>query len=276
MQLVSIRLVAALFAVLNFGPAPALLPGTPCPEVHDAPRCLSAGPKDWSDEERRVMRLTLDRLMTNELVRGIVAGAADNGYHGLQRYKTDTQPDATGAPSVKFGPGFVLYQSKVIGITDAFFALAEVRDGLGGHRVGDVVLVHELIHAFDDRRRSITPEFTALSGWAFDGGRWQYKNRVNFSAYQGVFAETLTLYARGRYEEAWTRDRAFATTLHFPLPRIQSLVTPAESFADILAHLIVDPSARTYLRPAVAEWFERRIYPTLREYASRSPRQLGG
>lgn len=215
------------------------------------------------------MRRALDRLMTNDLVRGIVAGAADNGYRALQRYRTDTQPDATGAPTPKFGPGFVLYSAKVIGITDAFFELADATDRLGGHRIGDVVVLHELIHAFDDRRRSIAHEFTSIAGWVFEEGRWRYRNRVHVSAYHGVFAETLTLYARGRYEDAWARDRAFATALPFPLPRIQSLVTPAESFADILAHLILDPAARNYLRPEVSDWFERRVFPTLREYASR-------
>jgi hypothetical protein len=92
---------------------------------------------------------------------------------------------------------------------------------------------------------------------------------VNFSGYQGVVAETLTLYSRGRYEEAWARDRAFATAMTFPLPTIQSLVNPGESFADILAHLIVDPRAATYLGPGVVEWFEQTVFPDLADKARR-------
>jgi hypothetical protein len=90
------------------------------------------------------------------------------------------------------------------------------------------------------------------------------------SAYNGVFAETVTLYARGRYTDAWTKDRSFATSMSFPLPTIQSLATPGESFADILAHLILDPTATSYLKPSVVEWFQTQVFPALQRDAQRA------
>jgi hypothetical protein len=53
------------------------------------------------------------------------------------------------------------------------------------------------------------------------------------------------------------------------LPTIESLASPGETFADILAHLIVDNGAPTYLKPEVVEWFESQIFPLLREKARR-------
>jgi hypothetical protein len=250
-------------------PALAFLPAARCDEAPDVGQCVTASPKNWTVEERRLIEDSLDRLTAHELVRGILVKALENGYSGVRRYSSDTKKDASGAHVTKFSPGFVLYTSKVVGITDAFFQTAEVRDPRSGYRFGDFILLHELIHAFDDRKESLRPGFTAVTGWQFRNNRWVYTNAVTVSDYNGVFADTLTLYARGRYADAWTRDRSFATSMVFPLPTIQSLATPGESFADILAHLILDPTAASYLKRPVVEWFESQVFPTLRHDASR-------
>lgn len=258
------KLFFLALAVASIAPEFALLPAANCEIAHDARQCQVAGPKDWSENERRVLHETMQRLRAHELVRGILAGAYENGYTGFQRYRTDTRSHPTDGHVAKFGPGFVLFTPKVIGITDAFFAMADVNDPLSGYRVGDLVLLHELIHAFDDRKQSSGAGFASLTGWEFKDGRWEYINRVSVSAYNGVFAETVTLYARGRYAEAWAQDRSFATSLKFPVPTIQSLAAPGESFADLLAHLIIDPKAAEYLTPAVVEWFQVNVFPELR------------
>jgi hypothetical protein len=266
--------IAALIGAALLAPELPMLPPARCAAAADTAHCEAAQPKSWTDDERITMRAAIERLSANELARGIVAGAVANGYRGLHRYVTDTQRHVNGGYETKFGPGFVLYAAKVIGVTDAYFWLAEMRDPRAGYRVADVVLLHELIHAYDDRERSIDREFTALAGWKFENGRWAYQNRVSWSAYNGVYAETLTLYARARYADAWERDRTFATSLAFPLPRIQSLVTPAEAFADILSHLILDPTSRDYLAPSMVEWFERRVFPALRKQGADVPLPL--
>jgi hypothetical protein len=242
----------------------AFAPPAVCAEAPDRHHCEAASPQDWTAAERRIVEDALNRVLAHDLGRAIVERARTNGYRVLHRYRTDVQRNRSGQYESKFGPGFVLYPAKVIGITDAFFELAELRDARGGYRVGDLVLLHELVHAFDDRQRSIDTGFAALTGWKFEDGRWHYTNRVSYSGYSGVYAETLTLYARGRYDEAWSRDREFATSLPNPLPRLQSLVTPAESFADIVAHLILDPTAREYLAPPVVEWVEKHVFAALR------------
>jgi hypothetical protein len=245
----------------------SFLPPLPCGQTPYHEQCRVARPKDWTVEERRHISDALDRLSAHELARGILAGARDNGYEGFQRYSTDTRRNESGEQVAKFSPGFVLFDAKTIGITDAFFEMADVRDPIAAYRLGDFVLLHELIHAFDDRQHSTAAGFTAATGWLQQNGRWAYTNRVSVSDYNGIFAETLTLYARGRYLDAWTRDRGFATTLAVPLPRIQSLATPAEAFADILAHLILDSTARSYLKPSVVAWFESDVFPALRARA---------
>jgi hypothetical protein len=266
---IAVLALSAAVALAGQVPAFSLLPAAVCDEEHDVRQCTVAGPKEWSADERRKIEEAMRRLTAHESVRGILVGVRENGYGGFRRYSTHTEPDETHGRVPTFSPGFVLFRSKVIGITDAFFQTADVTDPLSGYRFGDLILLHELIHAFDDRRASLDGRFTTLTGWAFRNNRWEYNNRVNFSGYKGVVAETLTLYARGQYAEAWARDRAFATTMAFPLPTIQSLVNPGESFADILAHLIVDQRASTYLAPDVVSWFEQKVFPTLADKASR-------
>jgi hypothetical protein len=259
-----------LFLLLAFtavAPGFDLLPAARCESATDRAQCEVARPKQWTDDERRVLGATLDRLMEQRLVRGMLAAIKEKGYTGLQRYTTDTQRSREGTPVAKFGPGFVLFSTRTIGITDAFFELAELRDARGGYRVGDLVLLHELAHAFDDRTWSTRPAFTTITGWRLVDGSWQYAKRVDISEYNSVFAQTLTLYGRGRHAEAWSRDRGFATALPFALPRIQALATPGETFADVLAHLILDPQAATYLPLELTKWFESDVFPVLLDLA---------
>jgi hypothetical protein len=257
-------------AIVNTrAPGFALLPAAKCDEAHDVGHCLVARPKEWSADERLVIQQTMRALTAHELVQGILVGAQENGYTGFRRYSTDTKPDPRYGRAPKFSPGFVLYPSKVIGITDAFFQTADMADPVSGYRFGDLILVHELIHAFDDRRWSTDVGFTSVSGWVFRNDRWEYAHPISVSGYNAAFAESLTLYGRGRYGEARTRDRSFATSLTFPLPTLQSLATPGESFADLLAHLIVDRRAATYLHADVVAWFERNVFPVLLDKARR-------
>jgi hypothetical protein len=249
-------------------PAVTFLPAAKCDEAPDSRQCLVAGPKEWTAAERQRVEESLERLSAHELVRGILIRARENGYAGIRRYATDTKREASGGHVTKFSPGFVLYTSKVVGITDAFFETADVTDPIAGYRFGDFILLHELIHAFDDRKQSVRSGFTAATGWTLKNNRWVYTNPVGISEYNGVFADTLTLYARGRYADAWQRDRSFATRMTFPLPTIQSLATPGESFADILAHLILDRTSATYLKPRVVQWFETQVFPALRHDAT--------
>lgn len=246
-----------------------LLPHTPCEEAADRARCAVASPKPWSEDERRSIGDALQRIAGQELVRGIIVGALDNGYEGLRRYATDTEPAPGSGWEPKFSPGFVLYGAREVAVTDAYFLTADMTDAKSAYRFGDLILIHELAHAFDDRARSIDEGFTSLVGWTFKDGAWAYARRVGWSQYHGVLADTLTLYGRGRYRDAWTRDRAFATSLAYPLPTIQSLVNPAESFADMLAHLMLDSTARSYLDARVVAWFEQQVFPGLRDKARR-------
>jgi hypothetical protein len=246
-----------------------LLAPVKCETTQDVQRCLVARPKEWSPAEHEAMTEALQRLASNELVRGILVGLRDNGYAGLRRYATATKRDPVQGRVAMFSPGFVLYIAKDIGITDAFFQTQSVTDPISGYRYGDLILLHELVHAYDDGKVSSREEFTSVTGWWYGDSRWKYGNPVDVPSYRTVFAQTLMSYARGEYRDAWSRDRYFATAMTVPLPTIQSLVSPDESFADILAHLILDERAATYLKPAVVEWFEEEVFPALREKAQR-------
>ena len=48
------------------------------------------------------------------------------------------------------------------------------------------------------------------------------------------------------------------------VPSMRSVANPAEAFAEIGAHLVLDPSARTYLARPVVEYFDVSVFPALR------------
>jgi hypothetical protein len=245
----------------------AFLPPAACDDATDDRQCAVARPKEWSENDRREVGEAMRRLAASDLARGVMAGARANGYTGLRRYSTATKRDPQVGRVAMFSPGFVLYGTKTIGITDAFFQIDSVRDRLGDYRYADAVLLHELVHAFDDRQWSADARFKSLTGWDLRDDRWTYTHPVDVIRYRTVFAETLTLYARGQHGDARDRDRAFATAMAVPLPTIQSLVNPDECFADILTHLIIDPASVSYLPRGVIEWFEANVFPVLRAKA---------
>lgn len=257
--------------MLDAAPLLALLPAEACDAAADRARCRAAGPKEWLPEERQIVGEALQRLSAHELARGIVAAAVENGYSGLRRYVTHTEADREQRYVPTYSPGFVLFGTKTIGMTDAFFQTAHLSDPIAGYRFGDLMLLHELVHAYDDQRVSIDREFTARSGWRLRDERWVYAYPVHASTYHGVFAETLTLYALGKPAQAWARSRSFATTLPFPVPTIQSLASPGESFADVLAHLILDVGAASYLKPDLVDYFKRDVFPMLMEKGRQTP-----
>lgn len=264
---IAVLLLMAASAAAPLDAPFALLPAATCDDRTDDRQCAVAGPKEWSAEERRAVADAMGRLRGFELARGVMAGARDNGFDGLRRYATATRRDPSVGRVSMFSPGFVLYGSRTIGITDAFFQIDTVHDTAAGYRFGDAVLLHELVHAFDDRQRSADATFRALAGWELKHDRWAYTNPVDVVRYRSVFAETLMLYARGQHGDARARDRSFATAMPVPLPTIQSLVNPDECFSDILTHLILDPTSRSYLRRDLVEWFEAHVFPELRAKA---------
>jgi len=42
---------------------------------------------------------------------------------------------------------------------------------------------------------------------------------------------------------------------------MRALDSPSEAFAEIGAHLLLDPTVATYLKPEVTEYFRDRVFP---------------
>ena len=47
------------------------------------------------------------------------------------------------------------------------------------------------------------------------------------------------------------------------IPSIQAARSPAEAFAEIGSHLILDPLARQYLPKELVDYFDRRVFSAL-------------
>ena len=65
-----------------------------------------------------------------------------------------------------------------------------------------------------------------------------------------------------------TLNRSLALKLRpTRVPSIRATRTPAEAFAEIGAHLVLDPKARTYLPADIVAYFDRQIFVAARPAA---------
>ncbi|NOT27182.1 MAG: hypothetical protein HOP16_13880 [Acidobacteria bacterium] len=180
----------------------------------------------------------------------------------LRRKSNDAaNPTANGISIV--GDGF-----KFIALTDRFFEHSGLRDrwsGAPGYRLQTRILLHEIFHALDEGGRfsEQNAEFLALVGY-----RLGADNSLALPVTRDLallFGEINGLRQKGEHAKAWDLERRIGRMLSetlFPtlLPSVGAFVGPKDGFAEIGAHLVLDPTARQYLNPRVVEYFDRTLF----------------
>ena len=151
-----------------------------------------------------------------------------------------------------------------ITIFDHFFAHAGMRDrfsGTPGYSLQTRILTHEFFHGIDTRRRRLSedPSFRLLVGFSADG-----QGPMSL-ALGKAGARVNELNEAGQYEVAWELNRRTALSgpapLPSPLPSLNAIVTPAEAFAEIGAHLFLAPlETRRIVAPAITRYFNERVF----------------
>ena len=229
-----------------------LSPGRSCDNGWiDSSFCLATSPKSWTEEESGKLRSWLSQLPAAFLEK-----VRSNGFVTIYRYAHGFVKTATNGAYIRDEPlAWVWSVDKSVNISDFVFFASTLRDPISNYDFAQKTLVHELGHAYDNG--SIGEDFLKLTGWQESGGKWALRN-VDMTEVNATYAEVRRLGFEGLSDppkliEAMRLNRDFGIKHGFPT--VYAMTNPSECFAEILAHVLVDPAHAQYLKPEVVEWF---------------------
>jgi hypothetical protein len=207
--------------------------------------------------ETDLVRGALDEIVAHPLGARILERALSNGYRTLRRFsraaRQNIEEGSYQALPLIVASAHSDSRIKSIDVNDRFFHRMDARDafsGNPGYRLTTEILLHELVHAIDDGRQySNRNEFRRLLRLRVTPAEQREKNKAG--------TEVNQLIEAGQYEAAWQVGRAHATAVSTRrLPSLRAMESTREAFAEIGAHLVLDPNARKRLAPAIVAYFE--------------------
>lgn len=144
---------------------------------------------------------------------------------------------------------------KSINISDFVFFAGAPRDPISGYDFAQKTFVHELAHAYDNG--TIGADFLELVGWQQVDGAWTLRG-VDMAEVNSTYAEVKRIGFEGlndppKLVEAMRLNRDYGMKHGFPT--VYAMTNPSECFAEIAAHILVDPAHARYLSFDVVEWF---------------------
>jgi hypothetical protein len=224
--------------------------------------CGLRGPKAWTGHEIEAVKKAIDEIVDRPGGRSVLARAQQRGAAVLYRFGVGLDrlsPQAGIVATLRRGrrpaAGIDLY--------DRFFALPGVRDahsGKPGYLLVAHTLLHECMHAIDDH--SETSEFLEVAGFVRAGSRWRFSaSAAEAAALTRWDTELPRLEQAGDILELNRLNRKLALDLRpVRVPALTSIRGPAEAFADVGSHLILDDNARTYLPKALVAYFDANVF----------------
>ena len=229
--------------------------------------CHERGPRSWKRHEIESLHTAIDDILQRPLGPAVVRESQRHGADVLQRYTLGTENDGTISHIVNAAFHSPSGGRSFIEMTDRFFEKGGQRDQRAQYLLQTRIFLHELFHAIDDhgeRFSMVNDEFASLLGLVHTDNGWR---RINVTEseeqIQHDVANRITqLLTKNQYEDAWNAGRVYATRPDIALPSMRALDSPAEAFAEIGAHLLLDPTVATYLKPQVIDYFRDRVFPT--------------
>ncbi len=151
----------------------------------------------------------------------------------------------------------------VVELYDRFFRLGDSRDvlsGRHGYRFQTQVLLHELLHALDEH--SAHDPFQKAVGFVQAGSRVRFT--VSTTEEVAALSQWEAIIPRLERTEAYVEERRLNRRLAMDqrpirIPTMDCIRGPAEAFAEIGSHLILDDHAAKYLPPSVTDYFAREV-----------------
>ena len=226
--------------------------------------CELRKPKPWTAGEIDTLKGAIDEIVARPMGKLIIDRAQRRGFLTLERYAFAGINPESGAPYPPPGPTAALRPYLyTIDIYDPYFAKPRRRDpfsGKPGYLDAARLLLHECFHAVDNLSR--TDEFRKLAGFMRAGSAFTFAagNEADVHALTEFAKYFNSLESPGDWERLWRANRSLALGMKpVRVPTMGSIRSPAEAFAEIGSHLILDPRARTYLPRETVAYFDERV-----------------
>jgi hypothetical protein len=231
--------------------------------------CTLRTPKEWTTGDINIVRKAIDEIVDKPTGHDIVTRTQARGVRVLRRYSVGL---SNSAPVPAISAAFRPYRNE-IELNDRFFAMSSHRDrfsGKPGYLLAAQSLLHECLHAVDEW--SATSEFATLAGFGRTGARWRFEVKTPDEGTAPVrFDKDLACFEKsGDWQAQWRINRTLALGMRpVRVPTLQSIRSPAEAFAEVGSHLILDRTARTYLPTGLADYFDAKVF------VSQAPKSYG-
>jgi hypothetical protein len=224
--------------------------------------CLQRGPKAWTPSEMQTFEEAVRDIQTRPGGQEILKRAQEAGARRVGRFQVGLAEDK---PQPGIGAALLRTQAyRGIHLYDRWFSLSKLRDTVGGkpgYRVTSQVLLHECFHAVD--RFSNDPAFMTAAGFVSAGSRWRFSAAtvpdmelmLRFEKMQPILESKHDVAGLSRLN----RQLALARR-PVRVPSMRAVTNPAEAFAEIGSHLIIDARARRYLRKDLVRYFDERVF----------------
>jgi hypothetical protein len=224
--------------------------------------CQTRGPKAWTGDEASLVSAALDAIAAKPLGRLVLNRVALQGVTTLRRFSSGASrpKDPLGIESAaQFDRTLPTH---AIDVHDLYFSYREVRDpfsGNPGYLLTAEILLHECFHVLDGGTGSLAA--ARLAGFSRSGTGWRFSI---LTAEDALVFNTLSVERAGagdRLVDVERVNRSLALKLRpTRVPSIRATRSPAEAFAEIGAHLVLDPKARTYLPADIVDYFDRHVF----------------
>jgi hypothetical protein len=229
--------------------------------------CSLRVPKPWTAEEIRLMSAAVDDIEKHSDGRDVIRLAQEHGARELRRYTTGvfaSQPQSAIAAELRRGDA-------ALNVYDRFLEDPKARDvhsGRPGYLLLAQRLLHECFHAVDAIDHwSAEADFRRAVGFTTAGARslFSVENPDDVAILQTWDTELRRLETEHDYAAEWRLNRSLALRMRpVRVPTMRSISSPAEAFAEIGSHLILEPAARSYLARPVVAFFDTRVFPKVR------------
>lgn len=218
--------------------------------------CIVTEPKAWSPSEFQEVAIWLE-----ELPKSFLAKVQTHGFTVFYRYGHGFEKNLTGGYIRQEPLAWVWGVDRSVNISDLVFFPNVPRDPISNYNFAKRTIFHELAHAFD--AGTIGQEFLDLIGWKFVNGEWVL-NGIDMQDVQRTYSEVRRLGFEG-LNEGDLRKVAASLRLNreygmrYGFPTVYAMTNPSECFAEIAAHIFVDPAYSSYLKPEIVSWIKSRI-----------------
>jgi hypothetical protein len=229
---------------------------------------VGRGPKDWG-AERVVVETAVNEIHQLENGSRVISAVQRLGITQFRRFAIGAAGDGVPAPLINasFRSESQRRDEWFIEFDDRFFSKIDAIDRRARYRHVTRIILHEMVHVIDDQGWNFSlhaengPAFAAAVGFEASGWMPLGVTQEQVALFNLASRKIDALNAAGDFEAAWETGRDLGRT--FNLPSYQAFKDARETFAEIGAHLLLEPEARAYLRPAVVTYFDERVLSKL-------------